>query len=170
MIRQWIRMQHEGDEPAAAAFRRLTVHRRRPGRPETIELFSEAPGIDGVFPIDSNIVIPGTGETVFVAVLFRRPDVDHAFFSQYWREEHVRFGHLIPNARSYVQMYADPAAPFDGVCEVAFDSVADLMTGMRAPIVAIDARRDEEVFIDHQSSYGLVCSEEPEARDSPRPE
>jgi len=159
-MNQWIRLRHQDDEPAAAAVRRLRVQRVRPGRPETIETFLEDPGLDDAFSIDSNTVISGDGEMVFIAVLFRRPDVDHAFFSEYWREEHVRFGHLIPHARSYIQLHADPAAPYDGVCEVAFDSLSDLKAGMSAPIVALDARRDEEVFIDHQRSYGLVCRAE----------
>jgi uncharacterized protein (TIGR02118 family) len=125
-----------------------------------IEMFTHDPGLDDAFPVESNAVITGPGETVFVGVLFRRPDVDHAFFSQYWREQHVRFGHLIPNARSYIQLHADPAAPYDGVCEVAFESLDDLKTGMRDPVVAVDARLDEERFIDHDRAYGLVCVEE----------
>ncbi|MFQ5516245.1 MAG: EthD family reductase [Acidimicrobiia bacterium] len=123
-------------------------------------MFLADPGLEDATTVDANVALSGEGPVTFVAVLFRRPDVDHSFFSRYWRETHIRFGYLIPKAKSYIQMHAVEGAPFDGVCEVAFDSVADLKAGLHAEIIAVDARADEEQFIDHRRSYGMVCVRE----------
>lgn len=54
-------------------------------------------------------------------------------------------------------MHAEEGAPVDGVAEVGFDSYEAPVAGLRAEVISVDARADEERFIDHSRSYGLVC-------------
>jgi uncharacterized protein (TIGR02118 family) len=136
---------------------------RRPkdGEPEAVEVFEQDPGLPDVFAVDRDAVVDGGGSVTFLAILHRRPDVDRDFFSRYWREEHARFGPQIPRVRRYVQLHAVGASPVDGVCEVGFDSVDDLVAGLQCELIRVDARADEERFIDHSRSYGIVCTEAP---------
>lgn len=136
------------------------MRRPRPGEPEAVEVFDADPGLPDAFPVEANAVVDGPAAAMFVAVLQRRPDVDHGFFSRYWRDEHARFGPLIPGVRRYVQLHAADDGPVDGVCEVGFDSVEELVAGLRSDVIRVEARADEERFIDHSRSYGLVCEVE----------
>ncbi len=144
--------------PRASGAHTLAVVRPRDGRPVAVELFSTPRAHPDAFRVDPNLVVAGDGPAVFVAVLHRRPGLGHDEFARYWRDEHARFGWLIPHARSYVQLHAAADAPVDGVALVGFDSVELLRSGLHDPIVAVDARADEERFVDHSRSYGLVCT------------
>jgi uncharacterized protein (TIGR02118 family) len=155
--RRWVRLRALGDPPAQRAVACHVARHPKTGEPEAVELFDADPGLADAFPVEANAVLDGPAAAVLVAVLRRRPDVDHAFFSRYWREEHARFGPLIPGVRRYVQLHAADGAPIDGVCEVGFDSVEDLVAGLQADVIRSEARADEERFIDHARSYGLVC-------------
>jgi len=157
MNRRWIRLRRPGDAPADGAVACHTVRRPKEGEPEAVEVFVADPGLPDAFPVRAHALIGGESAVTFVAVLRRRGDVDHDFFSRYWREQHARFGPLIPNVRRYVQMHAEPGGPVDGVCEVGFDTLEELAAGLQADVIRIEARADEEHFIDHGSSYGLVC-------------
>jgi uncharacterized protein (TIGR02118 family) len=134
-----------------------TVRRPKDGQPAAVELFDANPGVPDAYPAEANPVVDGPSAVVFFAVLYRRADVDHDFFSRYWREEHARFGLRIPNVRRYVQLHALADAPIDGVCEVGFDDHDALVAGLTCDLIRLDARSDEERFIDHSRSYGLVC-------------
>ena len=152
-----VRLLAAGAPPASGAHT-LAVVRPRDGRPVGVELFNTPRAHPGAFCVDPNPVVPGDGPAVFVAVLHRRPGLGHDEFSRYWRDGHARFGRLIPHARSYVQLHTAADAPVDGVVLVGFDSVELLRSGLHDPIVAVDARADEERFVDHSRSYGLVCT------------
>jgi uncharacterized protein (TIGR02118 family) len=155
--RRWVRLRAPGDPPASGTAACHAARRPKAGEPEAVELFDADPRLADAFPVEANALLDEPAAVVFVAVLRRRPDVDHAFFSRYWREEHARFGPLIPGVRRYVQLHAVDGAPIDGVCEVGFDSLEDLVAGLQADVIRIEARADEERFIDHSRSYGLVC-------------
>jgi uncharacterized protein (TIGR02118 family) len=157
MSRLWVRLRKPGAPPAAAAIRVHAVRRPKEGEPDAVELFDRDPGLPDAFAVDANAVVDGPADALFLAVLHRRADVDHAFFSRYWRDDHAVFGPQIPGVRRYVQLHAVDGAPVDGVCEVGFDSIGDLAAGLQSDVIAIDARADEERFIDHSRSYGLVC-------------
>lgn len=152
--RLWVRLGEDATVPQRSLATVVARH-PRPGRAHRVELH-DAP-VPGAFGVTAISVIPGTGPVVFVAVLQRRHDVDHAFFSQYWRTEHARFGHEIAGARGYIQLHADEGAPVDGVCLVTFDDEDVLRSGLAAPVMSVDARADEERFVDHALSYGMVC-------------
>ena len=154
---RWVRLRYPGQAAAPGAARRHVVRRPTPGEPEAVELFDADPGLPDAFPVEANAVVEGPAPALFFAVLHRRPDVDHGFFSRYWRDEHARFGPRIPGVRRYVQLHAADGGPVDGVCEVGFDSVEALVAGLRSELIRVDARADEERFIDHARSFGLVC-------------
>ena len=152
----WIRLRAVGEAPGPAAVS-YAVRRPKEGEPEAIELFDADPGLPDAFPATVNAVVDGPSSAIFFAVLHRRADVEHAFFSRYWRDEHARFGPLIPGVRRYVQLHALDGAPVDGVCEVGFDDHDALAAGLTCELIRVEARADEERFIDHARSYGLVC-------------
>lgn len=158
MNRLLVRLRGVGDAAAPAAASCHVVRRPKEGEPEAVEVFDADPSLPDAFPVEANPVVEGPAAAMFVAVLHRRPDVDHASFSRYWREEHARFGPQIPGVRRYVQLHALDGVPVDGVCEVGFESVEDLVAGLQADVIRVDARADEERFIDHFRSYGLVCN------------
>ncbi len=154
--RLWVRLGVAEDE-TEGSFATLVARRRHPTRPSRVTLHREDPG-DAV-SVDVNAVIPGWGAPlVFVAVLWRRPDVDHEFFSRYWSRRHAPFGRLIAGARGYLQLHATRSdAPFDGVCVVPFDDLTTLDSAFASPLIRVEARADEARFIDHSRSYSLVC-------------
>jgi uncharacterized protein (TIGR02118 family) len=155
----WVRLRMP-PESGASALRTYRVLRPRADRPESIELFDHDPDPFSAWPVEANRVVVGAGPVNLVVVLYRRPDVDRAFFSQYWRYEHAQFGRRIPNVRNYTQFHARGDGGPDGVCLVGFDSVEDLRTGLGADVIAIDARADEERFIDRTRSFSMVCAED----------
>jgi hypothetical protein len=153
--RLWVGL-HDSADVRRGSFATLVPRRVRPGRVACVALDGADPG--DAIEFDVNAVIPGWGaHVVFVAVLRRRGDVDHAFFSRYWREDHARFGGLIAGARAYVQLHAVEGAAVDGVCLVPFDNVETLEAAFAAPVIRVEARADEARFIDHSRSYGMVC-------------
>lgn len=153
---RWIRLRAPGEAPAPGALS-YAVARPKDGQPEAVELFDADPGLPDAFPAESNAVVEGPASAIFFAVLQRRADIDHDFFSRYWRDDHARFGPLIPGVRRYVQLHALDGAPVDGVCEVGFDDHDALVAGLTCELIGVDARADEERFIDHARSYSLVC-------------
>ena len=161
--RLWVSL-HDGEDGAQGSFGTLVTRRPRRDRAARVLLHRRDPG-DGV-PVDVNAVIPGWGAPlVFVAVLWRRPDVDNDFFSRYWRGQHAAFGRLIAGARAYIQLHAGAGAPFDGVCLVPFDDLPTLESAFASPLIRVEARADEARFVDHARSYSVVC--ELEQRRSP---
>jgi uncharacterized protein (TIGR02118 family) len=113
-----------------------------------------------------------------VFCLRRRPDVDVAEFSRYWREEHARLFREYAaelRVRRYTQSHRLPTdtndalrafrgAPdgYDGVAEVWFDSLDDLMAALRTPAgraAASDLIADERRFIDHSASPIWITEE-----------
>jgi uncharacterized protein (TIGR02118 family) len=110
--------------------------------------------------------------------LRRRPDIEADEFSRYWREEHAalfrRYAEIL-RVRRYTQSHRLPTrvndalrthrgAPdgFDGVAEVWFDSLDDLLGALGSPEgrAAADALiADERHFIDHANSPIWISEE-----------
>jgi uncharacterized protein (TIGR02118 family) len=113
-----------------------------------------------------------------VFCLHRRSDVDEAEFHRYWREVHgplaASFAPVL-GFRKYVQVHAasgplsdaiatDRGAPehFDGVAELWYDSVDDLLAAAATPegvAAAATLRADEAKFIDHSRSPIFLAEE-----------
>src|SRR5882757_10211717 len=110
--------------------------------------------------------------------LRRHPDLDQAEFSRYWREEHAelfrRYAETL-RVRRYTQSHRLPTrtndalrrfrgAPdgYDGVAEVWFDSLDDLLGALDSPsgrAAAADLLADERTFIDHSRSPIWIAEE-----------
>ncbi|MDG2334979.1 MAG: EthD domain-containing protein [Myxococcota bacterium] len=113
----------------------------------------------------------------------RRADISEAEFFRYWKEEH---GPLVKSvardlrARRYLQSHTTAAevnaglsegrglgAPFDGITEVWWESVEELVAGSASPRGREAGRRlyeDEAHFIDFADSH-LFLTEEHEIFD-----
>jgi uncharacterized protein (TIGR02118 family) len=110
--------------------------------------------------------------------LRRRPGLSEAEFSRYWREQHAelfrRYAETL-RVRRYTQSHRLPTrtndalrrfrgAPdgYDGVAEVWFDSLPDLLAALDSPAgraAAADLITDERGFIDHASSPIWIAEE-----------
>jgi uncharacterized protein (TIGR02118 family) len=110
--------------------------------------------------------------------LRRHPDLDQAEFSRYWREQHAelfrRYAETL-RVRRYTQSHRLPTgtndalrrfrgAPdgYDGVAEVWFDSLDDLLGALDSPsgrAAAADLLADERTFIDHSRSPIWIAEE-----------
>jgi uncharacterized protein (TIGR02118 family) len=110
--------------------------------------------------------------------LRRRPGLDEAEFSRYWREEHAklfrRYAETL-RVRRYTQSHRLPTrindalrrfrgAPdgYDGVAEVWFDSLDDLLAALDSPSGRAAAEAliaDERNFIDHSRSPIWIAEE-----------
>lgn len=110
--------------------------------------------------------------------LRRHQDLDEAEFSRYWREEHAelfrRYAQTL-RVRRYTQSHRLPTrtndalrrfrgAPdgYDGVAEVWFDSLDDLLAaldGSSGRAAAADLLADERTFIDHSRSPIWIAEE-----------
>lgn len=110
--------------------------------------------------------------------LRRRANLDEAEFSRYWREEHAelfrRYAQTL-GVRRYTQNHRLATstnealrrfrgAPdgYDGVAEVWFDSLDDLLVALNSPsgrAAAADLIADERTFIDHSRSPIWIAEE-----------
>jgi uncharacterized protein (TIGR02118 family) len=110
--------------------------------------------------------------------LRRRDDLDEAEFFRYWREEHAelfrRYAETL-GVRRYTQNYRLATrtndalrrfrgAPdgYDGVAEVWFDSMEDLLAALDSPAgraAAAELIADERTFIDHSRSPIWIAEE-----------
>jgi uncharacterized protein (TIGR02118 family) len=114
-----------------------------------------------------------------VYCVHRRADIDPKEFHRYWLEEHGRLaGNLLTGAlraRKYVQSHTIPtevndqlrqsrrsAAAFDGITEVWWDRLEDLIEATTSPEGRDAGRRlleDEATFIDFSRSVIFLTEE-----------
>lgn len=97
-----------------------------------------------------------------VAGLRRKPSMNVAEFQRYWKEVHGPLVKSVPEFFRYVRKYvqghtlSDPvpgfppqtSAPFDGIAELWFDSVAEIGTAFAEPRYLEIIRPDELKFLD----------------------
>jgi uncharacterized protein (TIGR02118 family) len=120
------------------------------------------------------------GVVKLVFCVYRRSDVTEAEFHRYWREVHgplaVSLAPLL-GIRKYIQVHTTPGPvtaalsasrgapePFDGVAELWFDSVEELMAAAGSTEGAAAGEvllTDERRFIDHARSPIFLAEEHP---------
>ena len=115
-----------------------------------------------------------------VFLIRRLPSLTQAEFQRYWRETHgplVRHHAGVLRIRRYVQTHAldtpytaglrarrGTGDPYDGVAELWWDSLDDLVAGTRTPEGRAAGNalfEDERRFIDHAASSMFLCEEHP---------
>ena len=87
-----------------------------------------------------------------VFMFHRRPGMELADFSRYWRDQHAPIGAALPGVRRYVQNHTGPTLdgsppPCDGFTELWFDDMASLQRALASP-EAQAALTDSVNFLD----------------------
>ena len=114
----------------------------------------------------------------FVMCLTRHPDMTREEFADYWENKHGPYfmeNAKIMGAKKYVQSHTlntmlneglrisrGMMPEYDGVAEVWFDSLEDLMANMSTPEgmkLGADLLEDEKNFIDHSKSSAFIVEE-----------
>jgi uncharacterized protein (TIGR02118 family) len=110
-----------------------------------------------------------------ITLLKRKPGFSRAEFSRYWRDSHAKVALKFAGSR-YIRRYLqnhmmDPAAlgnwpgavntQWDGVAEVWFDSLEDLLKAMNDPDYMKVVRPDEEQFSDLAAAQTFIVEENP---------
>jgi uncharacterized protein (TIGR02118 family) len=94
----------------------------------------------------------------------KKPGMTDEEFFRYWREVHAPIGARIPGPRRLVQRQrlkvegAARAADYDGMAELSFDDVADLLAARRSPEWHASSK-DARNFIDHSRVAYFVAEE-----------
>ena len=101
----------------------------------------------------------------FIYGITRKAGMPVEEFQRYWREKHAPVARRLPNVRRYVQNHVlpeyygrEPAPSYDGAAELWFDDLDSMRAAFRSP-EAQSSRVDEETFIDHSKSFGIVVEE-----------
>ncbi len=85
-----------------------------------------------------------------VVVLHKKDGMTRDEFRAYWRDVHGAIGARMPGVRKYVQNHAlADGAPFDGIAEMWFDSLADMQAAFTSE-AAQEAARDVVNFLSGQ--------------------
>jgi len=107
------------------------------------------------------------------ALVVRKPGMPEAEFHRYWREVHGPIALEIRALRRYVQSHRSATAlpgfdqvPYDGVAEVWFDTLDELMNMPGNPDYVNGAQADEPKFID-TSKLAFVATTEKVIIDGP---
>lgn len=120
---------------------------------------------------------PTSGDYKLLGLLKRAPNLTRKEFLTYWRERNAALVRTVPEfwdrVRGYSQHYVIPeaskgmaageedsqASGFDGIAELRFDSLADLVAAFTAPRYLEIIRPDENSFIG-RGSASFVAREE----------
>jgi uncharacterized protein (TIGR02118 family) len=104
-------------------------------------------------------------------LLTRRQDLSHAQFMRYWTEQHTPMlappQPGAPRVHRYVQLHPIQeevaglqTAPFDGVAEIWFDSLADAEAMFTSEHYKSVVACDEENFLDRRKTVFLYAHED----------
>jgi uncharacterized protein (TIGR02118 family) len=99
-----------------------------------------------------------------VYCITKKPDLADEEFFHYWKDVHGPIGARIPRLRKLVQSHrlsipGDKHPPaYDGVAELWFDSVEDLVAARQSPECQASTE-DEANFIDHTKVAYFVTEE-----------
>ena len=110
----------------------------------------------------------------YIICATRKAGMTHEEFSAYWRHQHGPLVRSVPefmrHVRKYVQCHlvgdAVPlgaAGDYDGVAELWFDSVEELMNAFNEPRYLEIIRPDELKFVDLSKCISFVTEEVPVA-------
>ncbi len=108
----------------------------------------------------------------FSILLRRRPDISHAEFVRYHREDHAQLFMSLPvvarHVRRYTQQHALgtvmpglPPTTIDGVTELWFDDVESIATVFTDKTYLQTVRPDEARFLDLAGCEFIVSEEHP---------
>ena len=104
-------------------------------------------------------------------LLTRRADLSHEEFHRYWTEKHTpMLAKPVPGSpkvHRYVQLHPIPedvpalrTAPYDGVAEIWFDSLADAAAMFTSNHYNMVVAKDEENFLDRSKTVFLYSHEQ----------
>ena len=110
----------------------------------------------------------------YIICATRKAGMTHEDFSAYWRNQHGPLVRSVPefmrHVRKYVQCHlvegAVPlgaASDYDGVAELWFDSVEELVTAFNEPRYLEIIRPDELKFVDLSKCISFITEEVPVA-------
>ena len=104
------------------------------------------------------------------AFLSRRPDLSQEQFSAYWREKHAPLVLSLAPFRSLVRRYLQqrpaedvpkqlPLAPYDGIAELWFDNLGDVLKLLGHELFLSVVAKDEENFLDRSKTTIFMSQE-----------
>ncbi len=110
----------------------------------------------------------------YIICATRKAGLTHEEFSAYWRNQHDPLVRSVPefmrHVRKYVQCHlvgkAVPlgaAGDYDGIAELWFDSVDELVNGFNEPRYLEIIRPDERKFVDLNKCISFITEEVPVA-------
>jgi uncharacterized protein (TIGR02118 family) len=99
-----------------------------------------------------------------VTVLRRKPGMNLAAFTEYWRTTHAEAVKRVPEIRRYVQSqtivsgYRTREPVYDGIAEIWYEDIG-AMRGAAATLEAATALKDDDNFIDMKSFASIITDE-----------
>jgi uncharacterized protein (TIGR02118 family) len=102
--------------------------------------------------------------------LTRRPDLSHEQFSTYWREKHAPLALSLAPFKSHVRRYIQqrpaegvpnqlPLAPYNGIAEMWFDNLSDVLKVIGNELFHSVVEKDEENFLDKSRTVIFISEE-----------
>lgn len=93
------------------------------------------------------------------ALVIRKPDLSQEQFSAYWRDKHAPLVLSLTPFTSPVRRYVQqrpaegvsnqlPLAPYDGIAEIWFDNLSDVLKLIGNELFLSVVAKDEETFLD----------------------
>jgi uncharacterized protein (TIGR02118 family) len=149
--------------PATAAMREDAKNFVAPdGAPQQIfadeYLMSEKPG--------AGVTMKISGQLKIVRTVYRRRDLTHAQFKDYWLNSHSKLEDRVIRESAVQRIVATFALPqpgqapdFDGMVELYFNGVEDIRATFAGPVPAM-MRKDEENFVQMDAPALRLVAEE----------
>jgi uncharacterized protein (TIGR02118 family) len=107
-----------------------------------------------------------SGQLKIIRTVYRRRDLTHAKFKDYWLHDHSRLEDKVIETTGVQRIVASFALPddhkdpdFDGVAELYFKSLEDIRTMFAGPVPAM-MRKDEENFVQMNAPAVRLVAEE----------
>jgi len=107
-----------------------------------------------------------SGQLKIIRTVYRRRDLTHAEFKDYWLNDHSRLEHKVTATTGVQRIVASFALPddhknpeFDGVAELYFNSLEEIRTMFAGPVPAM-MRKDEENFVQMDAPAVRLIAEE----------
>jgi len=122
----------------------------------------------------SNLIGINSGEERIVikltAFLTRKPDLSEEQFSAYWREKHAPLVLSLAPFTSLVRRYIQqrpaegvsnqlPLVPYDGIAELWFDNLGDVLKLLGHELFLSVVAMDEENFLDRSRTAIFISQE-----------
>ena len=115
---------------------------------------------------DADRVIKRTGQLKIIRTVYRRRDLSHAQFKDYWLKNHSKLEDKVIATTGVQRIVATFAVPeagkdpdFDGMVELYFNSTEDIRTMFAGPVPQM-MRSDEENFVQMDAPAVRLIAEE----------